>query len=158
MAPSSGAPSGRVAARRRGYELVWLVPAGVVVGLLWRVAVPRVIAASDDVERNASVDGSFLLIAALAGVVTGAAVLRRPGSRPTERLAVVLAGSWLAAAVAVGVSMGLGGPRLTAWGATVVWPVVTALVAAVSATLDLIFHADSIPTASEKHEFSDQDD
>ena len=142
---------GHPRSRPLGFELVWLVPAGVVPGLIWHVVVPRAIAASDEVEHAASVDGSFALITALAGAVTAAAVWRRPGSRPAARLAVVLAGSWLAAGLAVGVSIVLGGPRLSAWGATVVWPVVTALGAAISATLELIFRSDTSERASEKH-------
>jgi hypothetical protein len=111
---------------------------GVVIGLLWRLIAPFAVDTSDLGERQVSVDGTFFVLVALAGVATALVLRSRPGPVPALRLAVVLVAAVAGSALAVGVSRVLGGPVLVAWGGLLVWPWVTAMIVAVLATIALL--------------------
>lgn len=110
---------------------------GVVLGVLWRVAGPFAASVSDRAETAAAEDGSFVLLAAVDGVISAVLLHHRlhrlhshrshrshRGASPVRQFLLVLGGSVLASGLAVGLSVLTGGPRLTAWGGLAVWPLV----------------------------------
>ena len=127
-------PSGGSGPRRRGSaraELVFAVALlvyGVVVGACWRLFAPVIASRDGGSEDVVAHDVTLSLLAFVAGVAVGIAVLIRPGSRPPLRTAVAIVGSILAAGVAWVVGLLLGEPHVRAIGAPFVWPVTTAAV------------------------------
>jgi len=119
---------------------------GALLGVLWRVVAPLAAGLSDRAETAAAGDGSFFLLAALAGLITAILLHRRPGSSPAGRFLVVFAASAVASALAVGLSMVTGGPRLVAWGGLAVWPLVVAAGVLVLTAQSLVSGGDPLPT------------
>lgn len=122
--------------------VVAVLAVGVGLGLVWRLAAASAAEASDFGERQVAGDGSFFVLAAVLGVLTAVALHRRPGPNPALRLALVLAGSLVASAVAVGVSVVLGGPALFAWGGLLVWPWSTAMLTALAVAVRMLLPGD----------------
>jgi hypothetical protein len=67
-----------------------LLLAGLAVDLVWRAVAPGVARAGNPLERAAAVDGTLALIGVVAGIITGAAVLVRPGPQPPVRAGVTM--------------------------------------------------------------------
>jgi hypothetical protein len=109
-------------------ELPWLLACllgGVALGALWRVLVPLV-TGSSSIEAAVTGDAVLAVLGTLAGLVTAAALLTRPGPVVARRFTVVMAGSIAGSALSWAVGVLLGGPALRAVGAAFIWPVVTA--------------------------------
>jgi hypothetical protein len=124
--------------RRRSSDVllvVLLVVAGLVLAGVWRLIVPATADLGDEQETQAAVDGTLALLQTAAGVLTGLAVLIRPGPRPAWRTLLVLPASVVAGAVSWQLGDLLGTPALTAIGAAFVWPVATAITIFVGAML-----------------------
>jgi len=119
---------------------------GVLLGALWRVVAPLAARLSDRAETAAAADGSFFLLAALAGLITAILLHRRPGRSPARRFLVVFAASAVASPLAVGLCMVTGGPRLVAWGGLAVWPLVVAAGVLVLTAQSLVSGGDQVPT------------
>ncbi len=119
-------------------SLLRVLGAGLALGVVWRLVAPVLSGASDRGESQVAVDASFFVMAAALGGVTALAFLRRPGQRPSLRLALLLGGAVAASGLAVAVSWALGGPVLVAWGGLLIWPWATALITALVATVGLL--------------------
>lgn len=132
--------------------------AGAVIGVLWRLAAPIVVARSEPVEVAAAVDATYLLLTAAAGVVTAVMLRRNPGRAPAARLAAVLVGSWAAALVCAGVCLLLGGPLLRTWAATVAWPLTATVIMVGLSTHDLVFRSTEQFESSETRGWLDPND
>lgn len=115
--------------------MVLLVVAGLVLAGLWRLLVPATADLGDEQEAQAAVDGTLAILQAVAGVLTGAAVLIRPGARPARRTLLAMLGSIVAGAISWQLGDLLGTPALTAIGAAFVWPVATSVTIFVGAML-----------------------
>jgi divalent metal cation (Fe/Co/Zn/Cd) transporter len=105
--------------------LTALLVGGVLVAVLWRVIDPATAKLGDSSETGAAVDGTLALLGILAGLLTGAFVILRPGSRPVLRTLVAIAGSAVAGLIAWKLGDVFGKPHLRADGAAFTWPVAT---------------------------------
>ena len=107
-------------------DLRWLVgvlAGGVALGAAWRLLVPSVVGGSDVAEAAVAADGTLAALGALAGAVTGLALLARPGPVPARRLVVVLLCCCAGSALAWLTGTLLGAPVLRAPASAFVWPV-----------------------------------
>lgn len=104
---------------------VILLAAGLLVAAAWRAAAPSVAGAGNPLEKDVAVDGTLAAFGILAGAVTSACVLLRPGRYPARRTLIVVAFSVLASAVSWRVGDLLGTPHLRALGIVLIWPIVT---------------------------------
>jgi hypothetical protein len=120
--PSTGLPSlsGQLVL------LLGLIVGGVLLALLWRLLDPSTAKLGDDNESAAAVDSTLALLGVLAGFLTAAFVLLRPGSAPATRTVVAILGSVVGAVISWLVGNAVGTPALRAHGATFVWPFATA--------------------------------
>jgi len=119
---SPGAPGWR----RQLRLLLGLLAAGVLMAFLWRLLDPVTTKLGDD-EAGAGVDSTLALLGVVAGFLTAAFVLWRPGRYPITRTAVAIGGSVLAAVVSWKIGDLLGTPHLRAVGAAFIWPMATAV-------------------------------
>ena len=164
VATTGGRP---VTRRSRGWLWALLLPvaAGALVGGAWRLLAPiarvqaamsgqtLLVSAPSDPELFAAQDGTLVLLGAVAGVVTGLAVVLRARRRPATATLLAAVGSAAGSALAVAVGHVLGPPSLSAQGfrasaaaadqppltsplevhalgAVLVWPLLTLVVAA----------------------------
>lgn len=127
---------------------------GVVAGVVWWLLAPTgevvlagdVVVAPDVPELQAAQDGTFVLVAVVAGLLGGAWLTAAPGRAPALRATGTVGGALLGSAVAWAVGALLGPPSvatqlqdgvqalqsplaLSAYGVLGVWPAVTATVA-----------------------------
>jgi hypothetical protein len=107
--------------------LIALLVGGLLLAVVWRVIDPATAKLGDSDEGGAAVDGTLALLGILAGVLTGAFVILRPGSRPILRTLVAVAGSALAGLIAWKVGDLFGKPALRAEGAAFTWPFATSV-------------------------------
>ena len=121
---------GRPTPRSRAWLWALLVPvaAGVLVGVVWRLLAPiapvqavmsgqtLLVSAPSDPELFAAQDGTLVLLGAVAGFVTGLAVVLRARRRPATATVLTVLGSIAGSALAVGVGHVLGPPSLSAQG------------------------------------------
>jgi hypothetical protein len=112
---------------RRGSRIVGaFLLAGLALAGLWGVLTPSLREASDQTESAIATDGTLLLLQVLAGLLTGAALLRRPGPDPSRRLLETIALSALGSVAGWFVvdHFTSAGP-LNAPGVLLVWPLAT---------------------------------
>jgi len=102
-----------------------LLAAGLLVAAAWRTLSPSVADAGNPLEADVAVDGTLAALGILAGVVTSACVLLRPGRYPARRTLLVVAFSALASVVSWLVGDLLGTPHLRAYGIVLIWPIIT---------------------------------
>ncbi len=105
--------------------LLGLLIGGVLLAVVWRVIDPATAKLGDNEETAAAVDGTLALLGVLAGFLTGAFVVVRPGNRPLLRTLVAVAGSALAGLIAWKLGDVFGKPALRAEGSAFTWPVAT---------------------------------
>ena len=116
--------------RLRGSQVILvlsLVIGGVLVALIWRLLDPTTAKLGDDTETIAAVDGTLVLVGAVAALLTAAFVLVRPGPAPVARTIAAIFGSVLGALVSWQVGDLLGTPHLRAVGSAFIWPLATAV-------------------------------
>ena len=104
---------------------VALLAGGLLVASVWRTLGPSVAGAGNPLEADVAVDGTLAALGALAGVVTAACVLLRPGRYPPRRTLVAIGFSAVASVVSWQVGDLLGTPHLRASGIVLIWPMVT---------------------------------
>jgi hypothetical protein len=112
-------------ARGEWRPAVSLLAAGLLVAAIWRAVSPSVADAGNPLEAGIAVDGTLAGLAVLAGALTSACVLLRPGRYPVRRTLVVVAFSVLAGVVSWQVGNLLGTPHLRAYGIVLIWPIIT---------------------------------
>jgi hypothetical protein len=120
-------PAGRPGWRSQLILLAALVVGGIVVALAWRVLDPYTAKLGEDNETAATVDGTLVLLGLVAGLLTAAFVLIRPGTAPATRTITAILGSVLGAVISWQVGDQVGTPALRATGAAFVWPLATAV-------------------------------
>ena len=125
--PSGGAFRAWVARllRAEGGVMLALVAGGVLVAAAWRALAPHVAGAGNALESDAAVDGTLAALSVVAGVVTAAAVLIRPGASPIRRTLVAIVFSVVAGVISWQVGDRMGTPPLRATGACLVWAIIT---------------------------------
>jgi hypothetical protein len=131
-AGSRSAPGGW---RRELLALIGLLVAGVLLAVVWRLLAPETAKLGDEQEAAAAVDGTLALFGVVAGVLTAAFFLFRPGPAPAVRAVTTIVGTMLGAVVSWKVGDLLGTPHLRATGAAFVWPAATAAALFVGALL-----------------------
>jgi hypothetical protein len=105
--------------------LLVLLLGAVLLGVLWRQLIPYTVKLGDDSETDAAVDCTLALLGVLAGLLTAAFVLIRPGTSAATRSLLAIAGSIAGGVVSWQVGDLIGTPHLRAVAAAFSWPLMT---------------------------------